>query len=129
MGLLETKCRRRAFIGSRPLDVPDGWIVYNAPRPITGQMKWISDFYAGAFYVAVDPAHEQAEEWDTRNAELDATVLVYFTDAEAIDAVTQYCEREYGVDWGSFPGAVTNMSKTAYVHQFLDLVHEGEIEL
>ena len=35
MGLLETKCKRRAVIGVKPdHDLPERSIVYNAPRPI-----------------------------------------------------------------------------------------------
>jgi len=33
-------------------EVPDGWVVANAPRPIAGQVTWTGPFRHGVFYAA-----------------------------------------------------------------------------
>ena len=99
MGLLETQCKRRAFIGNKPDNVPENATIYNAARPLVGQLTWTGDFYAGVFYAGVDPSHRLAEEWDARNAELDATVLVYFDENQAIDMVTDWYREKYAGEW------------------------------
>ena len=92
-------------------------------------MDWIGEFYAGIFYAAVEATHERAEKLDARNAELDATVLVYLSNAEVIDAVSQYYRREYAGDWERVAELLSNMSKADFDGRFLALVDEGEIEL
>jgi len=134
MGLLETKCKRRAVIGTKPEQatvIPDT-IVYNAPRPIYGQVEWQGDFVSGVFYTMLDPRHSLAEDWDQRNAELDATVLMYLTEDEAVEkAKTHYIENYGEEQWQELkeifdePGELDKELR----HQFFRLVDEGEIEI
>ena len=127
MGLLETKCKRRAFIGNKPADVPENATIYNAPRPLVGQTMWTGDFYAGVFYASVDPAHHLAEKWDARNVELDATVLVYFDENQAIDMVTNWYREKYDGEWDRVADILSNMSVKNFVDRFLDMMNEGDI--
>ncbi len=89
----------------RPADIPDGWRVFNAPRPLYGQMDWQGDFLSGIFYVAVDPASEISAGFIERNRQLDARELVYISQEEfdaRVDAYGQKMANEYGIDLDDF---------------------------
>ena len=129
MGLLETRCKRRAFIGDKPVNVPENATIYNAARPLAGQLTWTGDFYAGVFYAGVDPAHDMAEEWDARNAELDATVLVYFDENQAIDMVTNWYREKYAGEWDRVAEILDGWSKADFAAEFLNLARKGDIEI
>lgn len=62
-----------------PDDIPEGWIVFNAPRPLYGHWTWTGEFRSGIFYVAVDPAGEQATAFIKRNHENDARIVRWAT--------------------------------------------------
>lgn len=68
---------------ARPSDVPAEWVIFNAPRPLYGDMEWRGDFLHGVFYVAVNPDDRYAEERIKRNLELDAWVVHYHDRSEA----------------------------------------------
>lgn len=40
---------------SPPEQIPGGWVIANAPRPIAGQITWTGDFRHGTFYAAAPP--------------------------------------------------------------------------
>lgn len=96
-----TKCKQRYHIGQRPAHVPDGWLIYNAPRPLWGTlvnkpeggqqgMTWTADFIGGVHYAAVDPADDLAAQWDANNADLDARLLIFITERQAISAAVRW---------------------------------------
>ena len=98
----------------RPEEAPEGWEVWNAPRPLLGSAKpyslqgdnaqWQGDFLHGRFYVAVNPADDCADIWRKRNAALDGWVLEYITISEARERVFQHCLTKYGAS-GRWPEA------------------------
>ena len=61
----------------RPDNVPGGWIVFNAPRPIAGDIEWKGEFRHGVFFAAIDPAGERAKWMVDNNKGLDAWPVVY----------------------------------------------------
>ena len=90
---------------ARPEQAPDGWLVFNAPRPIYGHREWIGDFITGVFYVAVDPDAPEATHYIMRNGQLDAKLLHYVTQKEwdeRVDAYGQKMVDEHGVDLADF---------------------------
>jgi len=59
-------------------DVPEGWIIMNAPRPLIGDKEWQGDFRHGVFYAAIDPNNDEppGAEWRIQqNKDLDGWVL------------------------------------------------------
>lgn len=90
---------RRAFItdganrtnGALPDDIPEGAIIFNALRPIYGDVTWRGAPTVGPFYALVLPRPDSEREggepqrrWMIReNAGLDATVIRPLTEAGA----------------------------------------------
>lgn len=67
------------------IDVPAGWIVMNAPRPMAGQKTLENgEFLTGRFYGAVDPADTYAASTIETNRKLDAAIVM-----QGIDRATQ----------------------------------------
>jgi hypothetical protein len=72
-----------------PKDLPDGWIIANAPRPLNGERTWQGQFRHGVLYAA-QPAQPEGDDWDRerhaailRNWEsIDAWQVEFITDAE-----------------------------------------------
>ena len=75
----------QTILATRPADVPDGWIIFNAPRPLDGDKTWQGDFYHGLFYAAVDPAGKLAAESVYDSVALDGWVCEYVSQSD-IDA-------------------------------------------
>lgn len=46
-----------------PQEIPPGWVVANAPRPITGPIRWTGEFRHGTFYAAAEPTPEARASW------------------------------------------------------------------
>ena len=57
------------------VDVPPGWIVMNAPRPLLGNMTMQGDFVTGRYYAAIDPEDSMAAAYVRENSKLDARLL------------------------------------------------------
>jgi len=90
------KVNRKRVIGTRPEDVPAGWPIFNAPRPLVGTMAWNGDFIHGRFYVAVDLSDAiYAKTMIKRNIELDAWLIEYITEEEASQSVIDYYSSKY----------------------------------
>lgn len=65
------------FTAERVMDVPDGWIVMNAPRPLLGTKTLEGGpFMSGRFYAAIDPADSMAAGFVAENIKLDARVVL-----------------------------------------------------
>ena len=72
-----------------PTDLPDGWLIANAPRPLNGERTWQAAFRHGVLYAA-QPAKPEGDEWDRkrhaailRNWEsMDGWLIEFITDAE-----------------------------------------------
>ena len=80
-----------------PEAIPDGWPVFNAPRPLYGQMAWRGQFLSGIFYTAVDPADRWSDGFIKRNHENDASLVKFVTHQDILaEVVTYYKERVAG---------------------------------
>ena len=56
----------------RPVNLPEGWEIWNASRPLRGHKEWQGDFVRGIFYAAIDPDHADASRYRGDNLSLDA---------------------------------------------------------
>lgn len=124
MSKVNGKCRTRVNLGERPADVPTGWVVYNAPRPIYGQMEWSGPCFSGVFYTAICPQGALFEQYDTKNSSLDAVVLCYMSEAEAINLTR---ERLVARDPGKAE-AIKVMPPAVLMQSFWHLLDTGEIQ-
>ncbi len=59
-------------------DIPDGWLIGNAPRPISGQITWTGDFRHGIFYAAAPEVPGGTFGW----AADDAWLVEFITNEE-----------------------------------------------
>jgi len=66
-------------VGQRPFHASQGYRVFNAPRPIYGDVEWTGPSITGTFYTVVDPSGPRAADYIRRNIELDARELSYLT--------------------------------------------------
>ncbi len=87
----------RYEIGERPSEAPEGWTVWNAPRPLYGEIVWHGDFVKGCFYAATNP--DAAEYMDVRgqeirNRDLDACQIEWVTR----DKAAQMARERYETD-------------------------------
>lgn len=83
-------------IGKRPKDIPENWIVMNAPRPLYGHKEWTGEFQHGVFYVALNPDDSCVHDmWMKKNEEQDAWICEYWTKAQAIKYILDYYHEKY----------------------------------
>ncbi len=66
----------------RPADIPQNWLIFNAPRPLCGARCWTGEFRHGIYYAAVDPADYAAAVFVRQNDNLDGYLTEYPTEAE-----------------------------------------------
>jgi hypothetical protein len=106
----------RQILGDRPADIPENWIVFNAPRPLFGTLitaaggpqagcTWIGDFVTGRLYAAVDPEDEDAQRWIDENRSLAAVILVYVSQEELDQRVDEWAvgyAKKYNLDLTEF---------------------------
>jgi len=64
-----------------PADLPEGWLIANAPRPLGGQRTWEGQFRHGIFYAASPEIREGTFGWKADDA-----WLITFTTNDAIRA-------------------------------------------
>jgi hypothetical protein len=57
--------------------VPKHWDIYNAPRPLPGNMTWQGEFLHGRWYCAVDPEDEFASKFRAAIECLDGWKVIY----------------------------------------------------
>jgi hypothetical protein len=79
--------------GQRPENVPAGWAIYNAARPLLGNLTWEGDWFNGPHYAAVDPA-DIDEDWMAKTNLEDrlATEIEYVDEETALDDQISYYE-------------------------------------
>ena len=99
--LLLTGIERVEVIGTPWPDVPDGWLLFNAPRPIWGSIRdgepvgFNDRFIHGVFYTAVNPADPEAQRLIDQNRESDAWLLQVITPAAHARRLRHWVEEEY----------------------------------
>ena len=70
----------------RPMDVPDGWVVMNAPRPLVGtQTMADGPMVAGRFWAAIDPNDPAAASYAEENSKNGAVVVVRASKSEQVE--------------------------------------------
>lgn len=68
------------------MDVPAGWVVMNAPRPLVGtKVLEGGPFLSGRFYAAIDPADSMAANYLDTNRRLDAVVVIHATREQQVE--------------------------------------------
>ena len=91
----------------RPADIPESWVIYNAPRPLLGHAHWQGPFRHGVFYAAVAPEGDSVDEFSDaplmreRNRELDGHVCVWVSRAQVMEYGRELAEK-YGLDLDRF---------------------------
>ncbi|WP_454727956.1 MULTISPECIES: strawberry notch-like NTP hydrolase domain-containing protein [Cupriavidus] len=86
-------------------DLPAGWLVMNAPRPLVGDRLANGDFRHGRFYAAIDPAGAMATLYFERNARDDARMLFTADAATRVAMALQTVEPEYHAGYLEFDEA------------------------
>lgn len=88
--------RVRVVSHAKRPDVPDNWVIMNAPRPLSGT-RLLSDMrnpqpYAreGNFVVAIDPADPDAARHIAANRAADACVLVFVPESLIVQMGAAY---------------------------------------
>ena len=74
-------------------DVPSGWIILNAPRPLLEQDTWEGDWCHGRHYAAIDPTDSMASVYLRKSLDLDGWVVDYIGQAEIDAHVEAMCEK------------------------------------
>lgn len=113
----------------RPADIPAGWTIYNAPRPLYGDTEWLGDFLAGMFYAAVDPNSNEAAWMIRTNETNQAAEVVYITEVQAIETYlrgNKYADkyRHMLTDEAGWPGLWNRQ-----VGSVLEMLNTGRLEL
>jgi hypothetical protein len=78
-----------------PPQAPEGWEVYNAPRPLEGTTIWMGKFIGGIFFAAIDPADPDADLWREENRRLAAVRLEFVSRQSVIDEMVAYYRDKY----------------------------------
>lgn len=92
------KNHERWVVATRPTltsdgkDIPEDYLIYNAPRPLRGSIDWIGDFISGVFYAA-SPQTDIGAYWT--NINLDAVILKYASEEDIRKFVDTVLVTEY----------------------------------
>jgi hypothetical protein len=78
-----------------PSQVPAEWTIWNAPRPIYGDITWKGDFLSGVFYAAINPDGDDCKRFTQLNIELDACKIFYVDEEEALDLMVTYYQDSF----------------------------------
>ena len=113
-----------AVIGERPthtpegVEIPAGWPIHNAPRPLYGNLTWVqpqAPFRSfGWFFAATDPAAPDERdarynaEYVEENRRLDARELVFVSDEAAYRRGVELLRERYGSRLPDFEAKVAD---------------------
>ena len=64
--------------------------MYNAPRPLYGELNWKGPFLHGVFYAAMNPVGEYAQMYREFNETMDAWPVEWVTEPEARRWLTEH---------------------------------------
>ena len=96
-----------------PQEIPEGWLIVNAPRPVDGEKTWIGEFRHGEHWAAAPAADagrygwQDADAWPVRfitDEQIAAAVARYLADnnydsAEAAGVTVEEAARDLGLPW------------------------------
>jgi len=84
----------------RPADIPAGWEIWNAarplnghPHPVTGEWTWEGAMRAGSWYAVIDPSQPDADSKSADNVSLDGHPCRWVTMAEIREWARGYYAR------------------------------------
>ena len=132
-----SEVKLRYTISERPVQAPEGWRIFNAPRPICGTVvcengqwqgkTWIGPFVSGIIYAAVNPSDPDAAAWIATNRDMDACELVYITEQQAYDVGLAYYQT-------NFPDELAEIKMDEQTRKWItergyDLLNDGEATL
>lgn len=92
------------IIGDRPTQTPEGqdipaiYIIFNAPRPLWGQITWQGEFGHGIFYAALDPDDKYTGQGINENDSLDGWLCQWVTLADVLAWAKEYYARYDNID-------------------------------
>lgn len=123
----------------RPNQAPEGWRVFNAPRPLYGTVvfengqyqakAWTGPFVSGIFYAAVGPDDPDALSWLEANRNLDASELVFITEQQAFDVCLRwYQASKYAAEVAEL-GLDDQDNRKWMVERGWDLLQSGQATL
>ena len=67
----------------RPEQAPEGWEVWNAPRPMMGTVHFTGEFFHGIWYGAIDPADSVGDRFRKANHRDDGWILEWISLGQA----------------------------------------------
>jgi hypothetical protein len=85
----------------RPSDVPESWILLNAPRPLLGQKTWEGEWGHGRHWAALDPDDDYTPMFLRKSLELDGWVVEFVGQDDFDRHAIQLCA-EHGYDVEDF---------------------------
>lgn len=102
-------------------EIPAGWLVFNAPRPLYGDRTWIGPFSKGVFYAAIDPTEDAAAANVEANRDLDAALIRWVTEAE----IREWADAYYRREWPKQYERIAPKIKTIPVLDLLDVYRDN----
>lgn len=106
-----------------PFDVPSNWIVFNAPRPLYGDICEKGDWHHGIFYAAVCPFSKVAKRDVSNNRILDATLILRATPKAMIDFGKKFIPKNYLHLYEKADERTANRAAIYYADRALDELH------
>jgi hypothetical protein len=100
--------KRRVIDYKRKWNVPDGWEIHNAARPLSGNMTWKGEFISGRYYAAVNPDSKDYDWHAETNVSLDARLIVPVTEDDAVAEISAYYAERFPTRWSSLRDSITH---------------------
>ncbi len=118
------KTKKLFIIRERPKDIPEDWLIFNAPRPLLGDKEWTGEFQHGIFYVAVDPNGYIPESWIEKNCGLDGWLIEYISKENAMQKAKDFYHKEYP----NQKEAIEDLTEHELIQTFHRIFNQEEIE-
>lgn len=112
------------MIGERPASVPAEWVIFNASRPIYGDIEWRDGGGFGFFWTAVDPAGQRAAWMQEENRRNDAAIVTLVTEEEAYQRGRQIVLDRYGYTADVLQTVDDPSNRNWMVNSYIDSVNE-----
>ena len=133
-----SECKLRYTLSERPAQAPEGWRIFNAPRPLYGTLRsvdgqvapetWDGDFLHGTIYAAVDPEDPNAPMWVGNNGLADAQEIQYITKQQAFDVSLRWSQAsDYAAEIAEVD--LTEDNRWDMIDKGMRLLNDGEVTL
>jgi len=83
-------------LAERP-DVPEDWMIFNAPRPMWGTQEWYDKnvYLHGRWFAAISPMDPYKLDMLTRNEQDDGWLIVYHAEEQLQAVGWEWVEKNY----------------------------------